>query len=99
MKGLPVWVYRDSFGDSTNGGVSSTHNQLVLVGEGIAQVTESSEEHPAVRLLRRTIMGKEYLCAVPVESKGGTMFGGSFIHTSDSRFPNQYPIPVHDRVE
>ena len=27
------------------------------------------------------------------------MFGGNFIYTSDSRFPNDYPIALHDRVE
>jgi hypothetical protein len=27
------------------------------------------------------------------------MFGGNFIHTSDSRFPSSAPIAVHDRVE
>jgi hypothetical protein len=27
------------------------------------------------------------------------MFGGTFIYSSDSRFPSKYPIPLHDRVE
>jgi len=27
------------------------------------------------------------------------MFGGNFIYTSDSRFPNKYPIAIHDRYE
>lgn len=27
------------------------------------------------------------------------MFGGNFIYTSDGRFPNDYPIALHDRVE
>lgn len=27
------------------------------------------------------------------------MFSGAFVYTSDSRFPNQFPIPVHDRSE
>lgn len=27
------------------------------------------------------------------------MFGGNFIYTSDSRFPAEYPIPLHDRTE
>jgi hypothetical protein len=25
--------------------------------------------------------------------------GGTFIYSSDSRFPSKYPIPLHDRVE
>ena len=27
------------------------------------------------------------------------MFGGNFVYTSDSRFPSDYPIPIHDRFE
>lgn len=30
---------------------------------------------------------------------GWFMFSGNFVYTSDSRFPNDYPIPVHDRQE
>lgn len=29
----------------------------------------------------------------------GGMMGGNFITTCDSRFPSDYPIPVHDRFE
>lgn len=28
-----------------------------------------------------------------------TMMGGNYIETSDSRFPFDYPLPVHDRIE
>ena len=28
-----------------------------------------------------------------------TMFGGTFVHTSDSRFPYAHPIKLHDRYE
>ncbi len=28
-----------------------------------------------------------------------TMMGGNFGHTSDSRWPCRYPLPIHDRVE
>jgi hypothetical protein len=50
----------------------------------------------------------EYLHAEPVDGERdarregktvGPMFGGNFVYTSDSRFPNKYPIPVHDRWE
>lgn len=43
-----------------------------------------------------------YLYAVPaglMRAKRWTIAGGNFVHTSDGRFPNRYPIPVHDRVE
>jgi len=41
--------------------------------------------------------------AVPVDEDDnpvlGGMFGGQWIHASDSRFPFETPIPVHDRFE
>lgn len=63
---------------------------------------EPDEDSPAVRLAK-TPLG--CLKAVPVVDpetvKGliGPMFGGNYISTSDSRFPCDYPIPVHDRWE
>jgi len=27
------------------------------------------------------------------------MMGGNFVHSCDARFPNRYPLPVHDRFE
>lgn len=29
----------------------------------------------------------------------GPMFSGNFAYTSDSRFPANYPLPIHDRYE
>lgn len=93
QKGLIVNVYRCSLGDCTNGGVSSTHDRVLLVGEDIPPVSESREDIPVVNLVRRTVFGRE---RIQVENG---MFGGNFVYTSDSRFPSQYPIPVHDRTE
>jgi hypothetical protein len=36
--------------------------------------------------------------AIPAGRPGG-MFGGRWIHTSDSRFPISGPVPVFDRFE
>jgi hypothetical protein len=40
----------------------------------------------------------EHLHAEPI-SPGWYMASGKFIWTSDSRFPNDYPISLHDRVK
>ena len=63
-----------------------------------------------VRLVHRQIGGEPYVHAVPLvceewpgseRYEGHTMFGGTFIYTSDSRLRDisPYPIPLHDRVE
>ena len=46
-------------------------------------------------------MGHKYLR--PFKSadpnKTGYMFGGNFAYSSDSRFPFDYPLGIHDREE
>ena len=104
MKGLLVSILvNKSYGSASNGGISSKHSQVILTGKGLPEIFEPSEDTPEVRLCERLIGGKTYLSAYPIEpvssDRTGYMFGGCFIYTSDSRFPNAYPIPLHDRTE
>jgi hypothetical protein len=110
MKGLMVGVLRaaDLDGcDCTNGGVSSTHKHLLLVGEGIPEIFEERDGMPAVVLVKRELwserQGKRctYLHVEPAATHGKAwhMAGGNFIHSSDSRFPSDQPISIHDRIE
>lgn len=97
MKGMYVRVLRDST-DCTNGGITATQNEFVLVGPGIPELIEASDRLPA--LICESWYG--HFKAAPVGSKPeliGPMFGGNFVWSSDSRFPGKHPIPVHDRFE
>jgi hypothetical protein len=52
--------------------------------------------------IKDTCAGRTRLRVVPkslLDSGKWTMFGGNFVYTSDSRFPSNSPIAVHDRVE
>jgi hypothetical protein len=100
VKGLMVNVYRSLHFNCTMG-VTSTHDTVLLVGEGIPGVSESDGmDLPILKVVRRNICGREHIHAEPIEDpKGNRMFGGNFVYSSDSRFPSDYPIPVHDRVE
>ena len=101
LKGLIVSIYKNDY-DGTLNGVTSKARDALLVGEGVAQVFEEDESRrPTLKLVKRNIGGKEYLHAEPVYPKkqGITMSGGNFVYTHDSRFPNRYPISVHDRIE
>lgn len=92
--------------DCTNGGVTSKHTRFVLVdGEAIGPFAGSADT-PLLRVVRRKGLAKDggdYLHAEPVFADGTpkpwTMMGGNYVVTSDSRFPNSYPISVHDRIE
>jgi len=102
MKGLMVSVLKPAgFPDCTMGGVSSKSDNLILVGDDIVEIFEARPEMPAVYLVNREIGGKPFVHAEPVDNptKRGFMAGGNFIYTSDSRFPSQYPISIHDRQE
>jgi hypothetical protein len=106
MKGLHVHVHvlRDSLGDHTNGGITSKHDSFTLTGQGVDGPFEPNDRAPELVLVLRQLGGRygTYLHAEPaVQPTGmcGPMFGGNFIFSSDSRFPNSYPIPVHDRFE
>jgi hypothetical protein len=102
--GLVCYVFRaEAFPDCTNGGISSRCDRVTLVGLGPeCEIFPATPERPAVRLVRRTIRGSVYLHAEPVdqpEGLVGPMAGGNFIYSSDSRFPSDYPISLHDRFE
>lgn len=108
MKGLMASVYCNASGyDCTNGGISSKHDNLVLVGDGVEEIFESRDGMPAIRLILRDVgrFGKFWIAA-PLDAKiegygagAPYMFGGNFLYCSDSRFPCDAPIKIFDRLE
>lgn len=97
--------------DCTNGGISSRHKTLYLLCEDQEKAQKEpwnwievdEDDERLVRIVRDTPCGRPYIHAEPVNDPNkreiGYMFGGNFIYTSDSRFPEDYPIPLHDRSE
>ena len=106
LKGMIVSIFIDQrIGESSNHGISSKCKEVTLIDKDIPEMHEPTEKAPAVKLVRRTIRGGEYIHAEPVNGPDpgcvGWMMGGSYIHCSDSRIRdiNKYPIPLHDRQE
>jgi len=109
VRGLSVDIYRSaSFGDCSNNGVTARYNEAILIGDGVTGPEEVDLDNPPENvflLVQRDIRNVgEYLHAEPLDGHYGGggkwyMFGGNCIYTSDSRFPNSYPIKVHDRRE
>ena len=97
-KGLLVSIYRSDYDCKLN--VLYGKKKAVLTGFGIPEIFTPSEECPELVLM--VPKGKYNYCepnlATP-EGHTSYMDGGSFISTSDSRFPYEGAIPVHDRTE
>ena len=103
MSNILTFVLGNSMGDSTNNGLTSREDSIVLhygSDTDLADLTLIPDDE--LVLVERHLFGEEAWYAVPAgiyKSNKHSMFGGNFIHTSDSRFPGRAPIPVHDRVE
>lgn len=88
--------------------LTNRFKDLVLVdGRGVgkrnlesSRVINNGDDY--LVLVEKVFFGEVYLRAIPksiLDSGVRSMFGGNFIYTSDSRFPSDHPIKVHDRVE
>ncbi len=99
-KGLLVSIYKDAWiGNCSNGGVSTSYDKAVLTGPGIPEIFEPSDDAPEIQLYLANL-GDGYKVVPAKHGNGcGPMFGGCFVYTSDSRFPSNQPIALHDRWE
>lgn len=109
MKGLITGIFKHE-GRSCDGGrgISSKVDNVTVLPNSffpdIPEIFECDDKSPPVVIVKRKLFGGQepYLTAYPVvngEVDTNCMFGGTYINTSDSRFPAQYPIPLHDRKE
>ena len=99
---LPIYVYKNELGDCTNGGISSKYDSLLLVSEnGFIKIDEDNLPENLVKLVTRNLWGKEYKHIEPYKpaTQIGYMSGGNIAYSSDSRFPSDYPLCIHDRQE
>lgn len=105
--GLPLDIYRNAYGDCTNGGASAKVKTITIVN--IDGPFEAGPESPAFRLESHV---RGCLRLVPVDApKGmiGPMMGGNYAATSDGRFGAACAkllghtfygaVPIHDRYE
>jgi hypothetical protein len=103
-KFLPVFVFSNDLGDSTNGGVTFTSRSKLVVPCERGHITEADVEERGYVVLELT-PSTLFVAPPHFEPEGEArwcMFGGNFVYTSDSRFSEEYgysPIKVHDRIE
>lgn len=99
MKGMIASIYRNAelVGDLNL--LSQQFKRVLVVDNELPGIFDLDDDMLAVRLVRRTIRGAEYIHAVPLQfGEKHSAFGGSFLFTSDSRLRKiaPYPIPIHD---
>lgn len=101
-----AYVYDSPLGNCSNNGVSAKFKQVCIIN--VEGPFDPKDDAPAVKLVKRERIGNVVCIPVGLEGKG-TMFGGAFVHTSDSRFgeavrklsgyDHSFPVALHDRVE
>jgi hypothetical protein len=65
IKALPVSVYKSPLGDSSNNGLTSKKDDLLLVFENANSPFKTKENEDYLVLIKKVIGGKEYLSAKP----------------------------------
>jgi hypothetical protein len=86
-----------------------------LVGEGIPEIHAANDTHPAVEVVAGNLPGlvkavlvdgihsrAAFVSGAGTGTGGGPdwpMASGAYIATTDSRFPYDYPVPLHSRYE
>lgn len=105
LKGYFVHILKSPYDSKMN--VVPTTEKIILVTDGKKGDSFSvMSNEPHLKLVERTLFGKKYIHAEPVNFEGTTfkqkMFGGNFVWSTDSRFRDdvsELPIPLHDRIE
>ena len=102
---VSVYVDKRSGCGCTNNGISDRFTEI-LVEHPRGYIEIDLDNPPENLCVFRTLWlcGKPYNRLIPysLEKNGKhSMFGGNFAYSSDSRFCefNEYPLPIHDRVE
>jgi hypothetical protein len=99
--GATVLSPRRSGCEPHRGTPSDLHEQILVASNDL-------HDHPACLTWRKeqvyhvveNVPGHFCLqMAFPPANGVGPMFSGNFAYTSDSRFPANYPLPIHDRYE
>ena len=98
MKGMICYILRakDTIDCSLNG-ISNRFNEVLLIGDNVPKIFNANGKRPLVKLENHY---KNLLRAVPCADDPifyNYAMGGCFIWSTDSRFPSNYPIPLHDR--
>jgi hypothetical protein len=99
---MRLWVniYKPDY-DCTNNGLSSKGSEAILIWNETREEIEKIISTEKIIFILSEGLGHQKYRALPIthDGKKWAMFGGNFLWSSDSRFPHDAPIPIHDRYE
>ena len=101
-KAIPVSIYKDKHGDSSNYGISHYFDEILLLhDDGFINVDLDNPPANLCKIVRRQLWGEEHDYIEPyAPAKGvGYMYGGTMCYSSDARFESNHPLCLHDRDE
>ena len=103
VNAISVSVFKNPlYKGCANGGISERYDDVLLICEdGPLKVDLDNPPENLCKVVERNIGGRVYRHVEPVENPTGLgwMAGGTFVSSSDSRFPGDYPLSLHDRQE
>lgn len=106
MRGMTAYIYKDKFGDSSNGGLSSKYDEVIFeCPDGFLKLDPDNLPDNFVVVRRRDLGFTKTVELVPkklADSGAWVMFGGCYVSTSDSRFGRTVGadiVKLFDRVE
>lgn len=111
LTGLWCGILKSGNYDCTNGGISSKHENITLIFstdpdepwihedefDQLAKVYKN--DGSPYLFVHQGRGGRRLVATMDPYGKDYGMMGGNWIHTSDSRFPSDAPIAIHDRIE
>ena len=101
MNGLSVNIIKGHDSDCSNNGMSSNHTRAVIYGESVkdGNIDKSYNTLLNEKLYILPNPHRPDLFYASPKPDEFLMFGGNFVYSSDSRFPSDQPIKIHDRIE
>ena len=111
MKAISAQIFKPSYGDCSNGGISSKYDEVLIEHpQGWIEVDESDPPENLCIVIKRFLFGRNYYHIEPIRPRdrgsAGYMYGGTIVYSSDSRFRELTDrefgcgaLPLHDRQE
>lgn len=106
VNALSVEIYKSKFGDSSNGGISSRFDEIIVeCPDGYLKVDLDNPPPNFCVVVKRILWGEEHYYVRPYAEPNGVgwMYGGCIVDTSDHRWCKltevNHPLHLHDRTE